>query len=112
MAFRSGRLIVPLLSGLAFALLTWLVIGDHPEPNWTGRGIEWLGYPVMILLFPGFIAGFAVSNNIHIADTWVVASGNFLFYFGLTYLVGRFRERRKAKVRARETIETSSTPDQ
>jgi hypothetical protein len=113
MPFRSKRLFGPLLSGLAFALLTWLIIGDHGLPNWTGRGSEWLGYPVMILLFPGFIAAFAVSNSIHIADTWVVASGNFVFYFGLTYLVGGFRAKRKAKARnGRETIETSSTPDQ
>jgi hypothetical protein len=42
-----------------------------------------------------------------------VASGNFVFYFGLTYFVGRFRAKRKAKARnRRETIETSSTPDQ
>jgi hypothetical protein len=98
MAFGSRRLIVPLLSGLAFALLTWLMIGDHPEPNWTAT-LDWLGTPIMILLFPGFIAGFAASNNIHFANTWIVGSGNFLFYFGLAYFVGRVRERRRAKAR-------------
>ncbi len=97
MAIRTGRLIGPLLSGLAFALLTWLIIGDHSLPNWAGRGIEWIGYLIMFLLLPGFIAGFAVSNNIHNADTWIVALGNFLFYFGLMYFVGRLRERRRAK---------------
>ena len=108
MAFKGERLIGPLMSGLLFAVLTWLMIGDHPFPNWTGRGIEWLGYPIMILLFPGFIAGIAVSNNVHIFSTWVVASGNFLFYFGLTYFIGRFREKRQAT--AQRTGPTA-TPD-
>ena len=96
MASNVRRLVGPALVGLAFALLTWLIIGDHPQPDWNGRAIEWLGYPVMILLFPGFIIGFVASNNVHIASTWVVASGNFLFYFGLTYVIRTLRERRRA----------------
>ena|ERR1700679_2232159 len=86
-----------LLSGLAFAFLTWLMIGDHAGPQPVGKGFEWLGEAIMILLLPGFAAGFALSNNIHIADTWIVASANFLFYFGLVYLGATLWQKRRAR---------------
>lgn len=97
MALRKGRLIGSLLLGLAFAFLTWMMIGDHPYPRPLGSEFEWLGQAIIILLFPGLFAGFMVSGNIHVANTWVVALGNFLFYFALAYLVGIFWEKRRAK---------------
>src|ERR1700734_2770337 len=96
--FRSRRLVGPLLYGLALAFLTWLIIGDnpylnshsYPYPRLIGTALEWLGGAISILLLPGFVAGMAVSGNVHNQDTWVVVSGIFLFYFCLAYLIGRF----------------------
>jgi hypothetical protein len=99
MALRSTRLIASLLSGLAFAFLTWLTIGDHPYPRPIESGFEWVGQAIIVLLLPGFFAGFVASGNIHVANTWVVALGNFAFYFGLAYLVGTSWEKRKARRR-------------
>jgi hypothetical protein len=102
MTFRSGRLTSSLLSGLAFAFLTWLMIGDHPDPIAFGKGFDWLGQAIIILLLPGIIAGFSVSNNIHIADTWVVASGNCLFYFALAYLGATLWQKRGASAQRKQ----------
>ncbi len=99
MALRSSRLIGSLVVGLAFAFLTWVMIGNHPYRRPTGIGFEYLGEVIMILLLPGMFAGVMVSGNIHVANTWVVALGNFIFYFGVVYLVLANREKRKAKHR-------------
>jgi hypothetical protein len=103
-ARRGSRLGGSLVVGLAFAFLTWLIIGDHPyhrgdhpfEP--TGIGFVYLGEVIMILLLPGMFAAVMVSGNIHIASTWIVALGNFVFYFGVVYLILANREKRKAKL--------------
>jgi hypothetical protein len=75
------------------------MIGNHTYRRPTGIGFEYLGEVIMILLLPGMFAGVMVSGNIHVASTWVVALGNFLFYFGVVYLVLANREKRKAKHR-------------
>jgi len=49
----------------------------------------------MILLLPGMFAGVMVSGNIHVANNWIVALGNFIFYFGVVYLVLANREKLK-----------------
>lgn len=41
----------------------------------------------MILLLSGMSVDVMVSDNIHFANTWVVALGNFIFYFEIVYLV-------------------------
>jgi len=94
MTFRRGRLFVSLLVGSAFALLTWMMIGNHTHPM--GRGFESLGDAIMMALLPGIFAGFAVSGNIHAANAWIVALGNFLFYFGLAYLLLAIQARVRA----------------
>jgi hypothetical protein len=53
------------------------------------------------LLLPGFFAGFMVSGNIHVANTWVVVLGNFVFYSGLAYLMGTLWAKRRGKFRVR-----------
>jgi hypothetical protein len=83
--------------GLAFAFLTWVMIGDHAHPIAIPNELELLGAVLMFLLLPGMIAGFPISGNIHIANTWFVALGNFVFYFGIAYLALMNRERRKAR---------------
>jgi len=93
-ALRS-RLIASLAVGFAFALLTWVMIGNHRDLRPTGVGFEYLGEIITILLLPGMFAGVMISGNIHVANTWIVAVGNFIFYFGVVYLVLASREKRK-----------------
>ncbi len=93
---RRNRLIGSLVVGLAFAFLTWVMIGNNSYGR-PGIGFEYLGEAITILLLPGMFAGLMVSGNVHVADIWVVASGNFIFYFGVVYFVLAYRERRKAK---------------
>jgi hypothetical protein len=76
------RLLCSFFAGCGFALLTWIAIGDHAAASRFGNP----GGTTIIFLVPGIIAGFAVSGNIHAANTWFVAIGNFLFYAGLAYL--------------------------
>ncbi len=86
MASRRGRMVGSLASGLIFALLTWLMIGDHPSFYLMGSRFEWLAKGVFVLVFPGIFAGPIVSGNIHVVNTSVASFANFLFYFGLAYL--------------------------
>jgi hypothetical protein len=46
-----------------------------------------------ILLFPGAVLAIVTSGNVHNFHTWVVALGNFAFYFGIVYLVWEIWER-------------------
>jgi hypothetical protein len=50
-----------------------------------------------ILLFPGAVLGIATSGNVHDFRTWAVALGNFVFYFGLAYLVWGIWEKHTRK---------------
>jgi len=45
------------------------------------------------LLFPGFILGMITSGNVHDFPTWVVALGNFAFYFAAVWLAQILRRR-------------------
>jgi hypothetical protein len=47
----------------------------------------------VVLLFPGFVLSIITSGNVHDFDTWIVVLGNFVFYFGIVYLLCEFRER-------------------
>jgi len=87
-----NRLICSALTGGAFAFLTWIVIGDH-----VGSGVGDFPGTGIIFLLPGLFAGFAASGNVHTANIWLVASGNFVFYSGLAYLLIRFWTRRRTK---------------
>jgi hypothetical protein len=42
---------------------------------------------VILFLFPGAIVGIVSSGNVHEFSGRAVAVGNFVFYFGFTYLV-------------------------
>jgi hypothetical protein len=101
-------LLASLTVGLAFAFLTWVMIGDHRHPMAIPTDLDFLGSVFTLLLFPGLIAGILISGNIHIANIWFVALGNFIFYFGVAQLALKIRERRKA----RRTLAPSASPNQ
>jgi hypothetical protein len=106
------RLTSSFLVGLAFAFLAWVMIGEHADPRTTGIGFEYLGEVIMILLLPGMFAGVMVSGNIHLANTWIVSLGNFVFYFGVLYFILAVREKRRAaRHRARPASGSSTMPD-
>jgi len=94
-ALRGSRLIGSLVVGLVFAFLTWVMIGDNAYGRPTGIAFEYLGEVIMILLLPGMFAAVMVSGNIHLGSTWIVVLGNFVFYFGLVYVVLAMRAKRK-----------------
>jgi len=103
-------LISSLLAALTLAFLTWGMIGNHAYRRPTGIGFEYLGEVIMILLLPGMFAGVMVSGNIHVANTWIVSLGNFVFYFGVVYLILAVRENRRARHHsAMPTIPTSGS---
>lgn len=43
--------------------------------------------PATVLLFPGAILAIIVGGNVHDFPGWLVAVGNFLFYFAVVCLV-------------------------
>jgi len=94
---RYKQLIGSLVVGFAFAFLTWVMIGNNSYSTPTGIGFVYLGEAIMVMLLPGMFAGVMASGNIHTANPWIVALGNFIFYFGVVYLVLAYRERRKDK---------------
>ena len=94
-AMRRNQLIRSLLAGLAFALLTWLILGDH-----LGSGPPWLGQVIVTFLTPGLFVGIVVSGNIHIENVGIVVAGNFLFYFAVTYFFLGVLAKRQAKSNA------------
>lgn len=49
--------------------------------------------PLDVLLFPGFVIAIITSGNVHAFRTWVVALGNFAFYFGVVCLAWKIWER-------------------
>jgi hypothetical protein len=104
------RLIYSLVAGCAFALSTLMMI-EFPvlSPITVFARIERL---FSILLMPGFFVGFSVSGNIHVTSTWVVTSANFVFYFGLAYLLLMVSGKLKAKSRRRRQVPVGghSTP--
>lgn len=109
MASKRGRLVSSLASGLAFALLTWLMIGDHPSFDLLGSRFEWLAMGLFIFVIPGIFAGPIVSGNVHVVDAWVASLANFLFYFGLVYLGGTLWQKRKAKAEGPNTLPPPET---
>lgn len=73
---KKARLFFALLIASVFGALSVLMI---QLPDRIG--------PASILLFPGAVLGIVTSGNVHDFRTWVVALGNFAFYFGIAYLV-------------------------
>ena len=55
-----------------------------------------LGIGMAILLLPGTIIAMMVGYNVHNFETWIVAVANFVFYFGMVYLISAGHERWKA----------------
>lgn len=87
-----------LLVGIAFVILTWVMIGDHPDPG-GGIVLEYFGEVIMVLLSPGLFMGILLGSNIHTFSIWVVAVGNFVFYFGAAYFMLPIWRKHKAKRR-------------
>ena len=76
-------LIIAGLLGTCAGVLSYLLLEDVGHlPYWTPA-----------VLIPGMILGIAVSGNVHAFSTWASALGNFLFYFGVVYLVNAIRQR-------------------
>jgi hypothetical protein len=96
---KTTRLICSLLVGFAFALLTWLIFGNHIHLHHVGAGLEYLGWVITIVSLPGLFTGVAVSGNIHGGGIGLAVLGNFLFYFVATYIILTIWERRKARIR-------------
>jgi hypothetical protein len=69
---RRSRLIASLLVGVAFALLTWLMLGDR-----LGSGPPWLGRVIVTFLLPGLFIGIVASGNIHAGNLGVTVAGKF-----------------------------------
>jgi len=46
-----------------------------------------------VLLSPGAVLAIIASGNVHDFHTWIVVLGNFVFYFGIVYLVWEIWER-------------------
>ena len=79
---KKARFLFALLLASVFGALSVLMIHF---PDRIG--------PIAILLFPGAFLGIVTSGNVHDFSRWVVALGNFAFYFGIAYLVWGIWER-------------------
>jgi hypothetical protein len=88
---NKARLFFALLIASVFGTLSVLMI---QFPDRIG--------PASILLFPGAVLGIITSGNVHDFRTWVVALGNFVFYFGIAYLIWGIWERHTRKADARK----------
>jgi len=94
---NAKRLIICLLVGFGFALLTWWVFGGHLHPRHFGGLWEYLGDLIVIVSLPGLLVGIVASGNIHTGSTAVTVLVNFLFYFLATRLAFAIWQKRKAK---------------
>jgi len=84
------KLFLPLMMGSIFGALTIFMV-QSPEQMGAAS----------IFLFPGFILRIVGGQNVHEPSTWLATLGNFLFYFGLTYVAERLWERHIRKERER-----------
>ena len=87
------RLLASITTGLAFALLTQVLMGDHSYRPAPGIGFVYLGELLVILLLPGIFASVMVSGNVHLFSAWIAALGNFVFYFSVVYVTLTRRKR-------------------
>jgi hypothetical protein len=101
-----SRLIAALAVGVAFAFMSWVMLGDHSNFMSIGARLEWLSPMVMILLLPGLLGGAMVGGNFDLFDPLASALGNFVFYFGLVYLGLTIRAKRKG-----DRLRASGNPD-
>jgi hypothetical protein len=97
------RILIALVAGLVFGALTWDIsaislLSANPAVAWIQ---ELLSY----LLMPGIVVAAAVAGNIHAWSLWLAAVGNFVFYFGLTWLAARLLFRRR---KAKSFVQTST----
>ena len=78
---KGNRFLLPLIIGFVFAAFTvvsFYFINLVPRP---------IGSFIFYFLFPGLILGLFAGGSVHDPNIPVAVLGNFLFYFGLTYLV-------------------------
>ncbi|HZR64236.1 MAG TPA: hypothetical protein VFA85_03755 [Terriglobales bacterium] len=79
---KNTRLFLTFLIGAAFGCLSVLMI-DFPDR---------VG-PAVVFCLPGVLLAIIASGNVHDFNTWVVATGNFGFYFAGSNLAWWFWER-------------------
>ena len=99
------RLLYSLAVGCVFAFSTLMMI-EFPVLS-SIAVVAWLEHLFSVLLMPGFFIGFTVIGNIHVTSPWVVTSANFVFYFGLAYLLLMVSGKLKAKLQGQRRISTS-----
>jgi hypothetical protein len=85
------RIFPAFLIGSIFAALSALMI---QFPDRVGAAA--------VFLLPGFVLGIVTSGNVHAFSSWVAALGNFVFYFGVTYLASVLWEKHTHRVDGRE----------
>ena len=88
---KAGTIFGAFLAGSFFAAATLEEI-YHPEIS-DIRIIDW---PFFCLTLPGLIVACVISGDINIHKTSVVATANFMFYFGVAWLLGRWWEKHRS----------------
>jgi predicted tellurium resistance membrane protein TerC len=79
---KKARLLFAVAMASGFGVLSVLMI---KFPDRIG--------PAAIFLFPGAVLAMVTSGNVHNFNLWVIALGNFVFYFGTAYLLWGIWER-------------------
>ncbi len=88
---KSGTIFSAFLVGSFFAAATLERI-YHPEIS----DIRIIDCPLFCLTLPGFTVACAISGDVNIHKTSVVATANFMFYFGVAWLLRRGWEKRRS----------------
>jgi hypothetical protein len=84
---RYRKFISALIVGFAIALLTYAGMGEHLTPFFDKIFYGPLGRRISYVAFPGVIISVMTTGDIHGGSTWIAVLTNFIFYFGLTYVV-------------------------
>ena len=84
------KLTIPLMIGCIFGALSVFLV---QFPDKVGAAA--------IFLMPGFVLAIVTGKNVHDLPTWPVVVGNFLFYFGVTYIASAVWEKHTHKVNER-----------
>ena len=76
---RKTKALVSLLVGVAFGVMSGLMIYYPVQPDWVGR--------LEIFLMPGYVISLIANRNVHDPNPIVAALVNFLFYFSVAWLI-------------------------
>jgi hypothetical protein len=94
------RLYALLTAGFVALLTIWMLEFTASIAAWLGNGVlARIGTLLFSLVMPGLLIGYAVSGNIHVAQTWLVVLANFIFYYGVAYVTQGIWARLRPKSR-------------